>query len=327
MKCGIRVLLALIVLFGVLSTQAAQTNRAFTVSNFSLEGEIDGENITFDLRFSVDDLPRKAQIPLVIGDVAFLEGSFPKGAELVRKDNSYILHMGRQRRGDVVFRFASRPEKKGDWRQTRFSLPSAAIRKLSVICDRNDLDVRFPGALDIQRDQTQKGATRVTAFLGVVEAFEVAWKPEVRRLDSELVVVCDANTIATASVGALRLDTVFSYRIIQGDLRSLSIDIPAVNVIQVRGDDIKEWQIERQQDGSSRLNVVLSRPQESLYRLRVESEMFLPKFPSAFVLPVLAPREVLRTSGFLMIGTDSAIKLAITRASGSSAAGRAAATS
>ena len=44
--------------------------------------------------------------------------------------------------------------------------------------------------------------------------------------------------------------------------------------------------------------------------------MVLPQFPTKFNLPALAPDGMLRTSGFLMIGTDSAIKLQVNKAGG-----------
>jgi len=289
---------------------------AYSISGLSLEGEIDGENIMFDLAFRADINERNVALPLVIGDVAYLEGRIPKNAELTREKDKYLLKFKRGGKEAVSFSFASRAIKEGDWRRTSFYIPVANIRKLSVICDRDDLEVRFPGALDVQRKKTKEGRTQVTAFLGVAGMFEVRWKPEVRKLEAELVVTSDANTIATASVGALRLDTVFTYRIIQGALSKLVLELPDVNVTQVRGEDIQDWRIDRTDKNSPKLVVALSRPKEDLYRLRVESEMILPKFPCEFDLPVLGPEDVIRASGFLMIGTDSAIKLQVEKAGG-----------
>jgi len=296
----------------------------YTVKDFSLTGAIEGENITFSLDFDVE-AEKGVDLPLVVGDVAYLDGTFPKRAELAREGNRYFLRFngdqggfgfGKSREGHVSFEFASRPQKDGDWRQTSFAIPSSSIRKLAVTCDRDDLEVRFPGALRVTRGKSIDGRTQVTAYLGVSGKFEVAWKPEVKKLESELVVSCDANTIATASVGALRLDTVFTYRVIQGMLDKLTLLLPDVNVTQVRGDDIQDWSIDRTDPQNPKLLVSLSRPKEDLYRLQVEGEMVLPEFPCTSDLPVFTPQEVLRTSGFVMIGADSAIKLQITRVAG-----------
>jgi hypothetical protein len=292
-----------------------------TVSDLTLKGEIEGENIVFALSFDVTTTGKDRTLPLVIGDVAYLDGKLPKGAEIVRSGNQYVLKLGRSGwrssgKRAVEFKFASRAIKEGEWRHTRFSIPAASIRRISVVCDRDDLEVRFPGALNIERKKNEAEKSEVTAYLGITDAFQVQWKPEVKKLDSELVVSCDANAIATASVGAVRLDTIFTYRVIQGALKVLELDLPDVSVTQVTGEDIQGWHIDRTDPKRPCLVVALSRAKEDIYRLRVESEMALPKFPSSSTLPVLAPRNVIRTSGFLQLGTDSAIKLQVAKAAG-----------
>lgn len=288
---------------------------SYTVDNLSLTGAIEGENITFSLEFDVE-AEKGSELPLVVGDVAYLDGVLPKYAELAREGDTYFLRFRKDRDGHVAFRFASRPQKNADWRRTGFTIPSSSIRKLAVTCDRDDLEIRFPGALRVTRAKAVDGRTEVTAYLGVSGKFEVAWKPEVKKLESDLVVSCDANTIATASVGALRLDTVFTYRVIQGMLGKLTLQLPDVNVTQVRGEDIQDWSIDRTDPKEPKLLVSLSRPKEDIYRLQVEGEMVLPEFPCTSDLPVFTPESVLRTSGFLMIGADSAIKLQITKVAG-----------
>jgi len=285
------------------------------VSDLELVGEIEGENISFALTFNADVDQRHSRLALVSGDVAYLEGALPRRAELSRDASTYSLEFGRSGKQPVAFSFASRPIKKGEWRHTRFSIPAATVRKLSVICDRNDLEITFPGALDVQKDTTTDGRTRVTAHLGITDVFEVTWKPELRKLDAELAVTCDVNAMAIAGVGAMQLDSIFTYRIIQGSLSELRLTLPDVHVTQVLGPYIQDWRVEATDEGDV-LAVQLSRPQEDVYRLRVLSELLLPSFPAMTTMPVFAPQSVLRTSGFLMLGTDSAIKLQINKASG-----------
>jgi hypothetical protein len=301
----------------LLSSQLVFAQEPVAVSDLALEGEIQGENISFTLNFTAEAKQKNTIMPLIVGDVAYLDGKLPGNTELLREGDRYLLKFTSTRSRSVTCRFASKPIKDGEWRLTSFAIPASSVRKLSVICDRDDLEVKFPGALDIKRQKTKDGKTQVTAFLGVSGKFEVGWKPQIRKLESELAVTCEANTIATASVGALRGDTIYTYRIIQGALGKLSLQLPdVVNITQVYGEDIQDWRIEKGSNGVPHLLIALGRPKEDVYRLRVESEMALPKFPTKFNLPVLAPENVLRTSGFLMIGTDSAIKLQVNKAAG-----------
>ncbi len=290
-----------------------------TVRDFSLAGEIDGENITFKLAFRVDGIEKGTHVPLVSGDVAYIDGDFPRGAELVRQGDGFSLRFDRRiREGrpvDLVFSFASRPERDGEWRQTGFDVPVGTIRELAVTCDRTNLDIEFPGALNTVRSMDEEGRTVVTANLGVGRTFQVRWKPQLKRLAADLVVSCDASTLATAGVGALRLDNVYTFSVIQGEMRELSLDVPDVSVTRVSGDAIQDWRLTGE-EGAQCLKVRLSRPCVDSYELRVEAEKILPAFPCSSVMPVLAPRDVIRTSGFLLVGTDSAIKLQVSKAAG-----------
>ena len=226
-----------------------------------VQGKIEGENIAFDLSFKVDVGRRNTTIPLVAGDVAHLSSDLPRRAELSRQESIFFLTLPSRGKQSVKFQFASGAVKDGEWRQTSFTIPASSIRKLSVICDRDDLEVVFPGALNVQKGKTKDGLTEVTAFLGLSNSFSVRWKPTVKKLSAELVVACDANTIASASIGAMKIDNIFTYRVVQGMLKKLSLELPKnLNVTQVRGEDIQDWLIEDAGKGARRLNVTLSRP-------------------------------------------------------------------
>jgi len=298
------------------STARADVPSGVTVSDLQVTGRIDGENVTFTLSFNADVKQRGTELPLVCGDVAYLGDAFPRDTELVRRGKQMLLRFDARGKQKVSFEFASVPRRDGDWRQTSFAIPDANVRKLTMLCDRDDLEVAFPGALKVDRNATN-GSASVTAYLGVADQFQVRWKPQVRQLDAELVVACDANSIAVARVGALKLDTIFTYRVVQGALNKVSLALPAgLNITQVSGADIREWRIDEDAAKGRTLLVTLSRPQEERYLLRVESELVLPEFPCAFDLPALRPMDVIRTSGFLMMGTDSAIKLLVNKAMG-----------
>jgi len=92
---------------------------------------------------------------------------------------------------------------------------------VTMACDRSDLDVQVPGAMRVA--EAVEGETKtVTAFLAASDAFHVRWKPEVKQLDAALVVSCDANTIAAATVGALHTDTLYTYASSRGRSRPWS---------------------------------------------------------------------------------------------------------
>ncbi len=292
--------------------------QGIVISELDLRGRIEGENVSFTLNLQAD-VPDRSRLTVVEGDVTCLTSAVPRGVELVREGKAYVLVFERHVKEALSLTFASLPAKEGDWRATQFTLPGATVRRVAMLCDRPDLQVEFPGALGVERKKTADGRTEIAASLGVIRSFTVRWKPEVKALTGELAATCDAHTIYSASVGVLRLDSLMTYRVIQGALEKISIALPAeLNVTQVRGQDIREWAVEAATptNAERRLVVTLSRPQEKTYQLGIEAERVLAAFPCKFDLPLPAPQNVLRTSGFLLIGTDSAVKLLVNKSLG-----------
>lgn len=296
-----------------------------TIKDLTVTGQVQGENVSFTLDVTADVLARGARLTLAEGDLVYLEGQLPKGVTVERQGRSYALvfqsggrWFGAPGAQHAVVTFAALAQRQDDWRSATFGIPNATIRQLAMVCDREDLDIQFPGALQVERRKDAAGRSEAVAYLTPGAPFAVRWKPQVRKLQGELAVTCDGRTVAVAGVGALKLDTRFTYRVVQGQLETMVLDVPdAFNVTQVTGEDLREWHLETVPAGAGRrLVAVLSRPKDKTYVLRVEGERVLAAFPCKFDLPVLVPAGVIRASGFLLIGTDSAVKLLAGKAAG-----------
>jgi len=221
----------------------------------------------------------------------------------------------------VAIQFAARPVPvaDGEWRQCEFAVPSSNVRELEVEADRTDLEIQFPEALRVNRE-TIDGRLILTALLGPSRPFIVKWKPKVAELDAKLVLTCEANTVASAGTGAMRMDAVFAFEIAQGRLTELAFNVPAtLSVTQVRGAHIRDWRLEETTDDGvltgRRLIVILNRPVTDMYGLQIFAELPLPAFPAEVDLPVITPEDV-RATGHVSIGTDSAIQLVVKRSAG-----------
>lgn len=295
-----------------------------TIKNLVLTGQVLGENVSFTLDVTADVQKRGARLTLTDGDLVYMEGQLPKGVLIERRGRSYDLvfesgghWFGAPGEQHAVLTFAALATKQDDWRSATFGIPNATIRQLAMVCDRDDLDIQFPGALQVERHKNVAGKTEAVAYLTPGAPFAVRWKPQVRKLEGELAVTCDSRTVVVAGVGALKLDTVFTYRVVQGELSTMALEVPEqFNVTQVTGEDIREWHLETKTGGVRQIAVVLSRPKDKIYALRVEGERVLAAFPCKFDLPVVVPVGVIRASGFLVIGTDSAVKLLAGKAAG-----------
>ena len=287
--------------------------------SFDLKGRIGGENIRFALESGYADQARGESLEVLRGEVALTEARLPRHTELRRDGDAFrIVRTGGWRAGEgrVRLAFAVRTVADGDWRQAQFRVPVLPVRSVAVTADRPGLEIRFPGGRGLQRQPDADGRDTVTVHLDTNPLFEVFWKPEIRRVASELVATCDINTIVTASPGMLRFDSIYAYSIAQGQMSELSLTLPDVNILRVTGADIQDWRIDRTESAAPRLRITLGRPQRGEYRLQVEYDRALPAFPCTLGLPVLAPQGVIRAGGQLLLGTDSAVKLQVAAASG-----------
>ncbi|MAE61261.1 MAG: hypothetical protein CMJ49_07875 [Planctomycetaceae bacterium] len=232
---------------------------------------------------------------------------------------AYHMRLQKSGRFDVHATFAARAKRLDDatWREATFTVPHARVRRIEVVCDRTDLEVQFPNAMRVERRITNDQLI-LTALLGGEHPFIVRWKPQVQKLDAKLVLASDANVIATIQPGVMRLDTAMSYDISQGQASQIRLSVPTdLNITQVRGEHIRSWALGQSLGGGTRvLTIDLNRPQTHRYALHVLAERALPDLPGELNVPVLQPLGVMRASGHVAIGTNSAIQLLVEHTSG-----------
>jgi hypothetical protein len=304
----------------LLATSAASSAAAASWNGFALDGAVTGDNAAFVLQLDLKDLARGESIDVVRGAIAVRSAELPAGVALMREDDALRLTLApgstRTRSGRVIVRFAARTTVSNDWRCAVFALPVLPVRRVTITADQPNLQIEIPRAANSVTRRDPEGRPTTDANLALTPDFAVLWKPEIRQADSELVATCDIHTVASASPGTLRVDTIFSYRVAQGQLAELLFDVPDVNIVSVTGADIQDWRIDRTDPARSRLRVQLARPRRDDYRLGVVCERALASFPCQSDIPVLVPLNVIRAGGSLMLGTDSAVKLQVADSTG-----------
>ncbi len=299
--------------FSMLAQDAAAQ---VTVRSLELQGVIRDDNAVFELTFNAQVAQAADRLLLLEGEVAVIEFEPPPGVALERDGDRFVLRFEDRGRNEIAIRFAARAARLAeDWREVRFALPDALVRRVAVTGDRPDIEIAFEGVLP---DVVEEGDQPVFGgLLKPQQTFAMRWQYRARKLEGELVASCDANTIAIARVGVLRTDTLLTVHIAQGELREILLEIPeTLNVTQVRGVDIREWRQESKTEDTRLLRVTLNRPKDTVYHLGIDAEIVLPEFPATFDFPVLVPQQMIRTGGALLVGTDSAVRLIVGRIAG-----------
>ena len=287
------------------------------IESLDLTGRIQDENIIFTLTVEAESDARKATLDLVGGAVALMAENTSRHVSIAREADRLTAVLSRKGSHHVEIEFASLVSTNVEWRTTSFTLPEAIVRRLSVQADDAEFEIAFPGALRVHREEAGEGMTRIEAFLPGAAPFVVQWQPRVRDLEGALVASCDATVIANATVGAVHLDSTVRYTVAQGEMRTLRFDVPEpLRITRIDGADILAWRLESDGGNGRVLVVELNRATVDAYALRIQAERLLPDFPCTIDLPYVTPADVLRTSGFLYLGTDQAIKLAVDGAQG-----------
>jgi hypothetical protein len=312
------VLVALFLLPGLSAPAHGETD----VSNAAVYADIDGENLTFLVRFDITTHQKGQWVDVAVGDVVLDGVRSPGGGYTVVYDperKAYRMGFASKGSRTVELTLAARPVPFGDtgWREAGFEMPASRVRELELTSDSLDLEVELLGAVRVKR-RAEEGKLRITGVQGADRRFAVLWKPSVQELDAELAFATELNTIANVQIGALRLDTLIVYDVAQGHLDNLSIKTPkGLSITQVLGNDIRDWRIERTaDDGPDILRVTLNRPQTGRYGLQVVGEASVRTFPTESGLPVIEPVGGTRAGGRLAVGTDSAISLVVKQAGG-----------
>lgn len=308
--------LLLLALFGFGSPNVP-TRAPVEIRELSAEGRIEGENLTFDLTFTARVNVAGSVLRLVTGNAALMDAPPEIFEDLQITPAGLMLRCPDRGERRVSLRVVVKQTRDGDAWVSQLVLPEANLRRVTVRSEPVDLDVRLDQALDVRRERLASGGTLVSAALAPGRPLALRWQPRVTRLAGDLVVECDANLIVAARAGALRLDSLYAFRIVQGQLNRLTFDVPEGDTItQVRGADVREWTVGPRDGGGRVLAVTLSRPQEKAYQLHVEHERPLPPLPCELALSPLAPREVFRASGFVLVGADGALRLVVKKAAG-----------
>jgi hypothetical protein len=291
------------------------TRLPMEIRSLVADGRIEGDNLTFDINFTAQVNVAGTVLRLVSGNGSLMDAPDEVFKDLEITPEGLMLRCPERGERKVSLRVVAKQAREGDAWTSLLILPEANLRRVTLRSDQADLDVRLDRALDVKRERRAAGGTLVSAALPPGRPLALRWQPRVTRLAGDLVVECDANIVAAARAGALRLDSLYAFRIVQGLLHKLSFDVPeGETVTQVRGADVREWTVAPGEGGRRVLTVVLSRPQEKAYQLQVEHERPLPPLPCELTLTPLAPRDTFRASGFVLVGADGAMRLVVKRA-------------
>ena len=282
----------------------------------SLDGRIEKGNLLFDLNIKMKAGNDGIPVELLSGDVVLIEDNLGQQGKLIQENKKLLVKF--DKKSDISFKLTFAVKKnleKGQYRAS-FKIPDYQIRPLTFNGGKEKIDFKFHSVLKVEEEQQKSGDKLYKGFLTLGDSFSMSWKPRVEKLEKELSLICQVYSVANIGVGNLKLSSVFDYRVVQGTASQLLIKVPKnLSVTRVVNNNIRDWQLLKKGEENF-LEVNLKKAVSGQFGLLLEGESAIKEFPAEAKLEIPVPQNVIRASGFLAVGTDSAIKLLVNKTEG-----------
>lgn len=290
--------------------------RTHSLAKAAFVGEVrteDGEptGAVLDATFRVDVHEGKGflKVPLLQGDVAVMSATLDgRPAPIVLDGSQYALVTDRKGSFDVVVRLAALVTSTSGDNSFSFGLVPAGATTLDLALPGTEpLDVEVSGAKLVSREAKQ-GRTHLVAAVPSSGRLAVSWRRDIRRDDAGQAeqprVYADVHTLVGLGDGLARATTTVRHTILFAGVRALSYDLPdGAVVLDAKGTGLRSWRIDEKGD----LAVDLSFAAEGAWNLTVELER--PFRPGAVDLPLLVPKGVERTKGYVGVVADGGLEV------------------
>ncbi len=301
-----------------IAAQPPAAGGAPAIDQVQVTGHIEGPHLTVTVDFEVQTKEAARRTILVQGDATLAETKDYSSLSYDPNGKAYVMTFAQAGRhhANASFVVRSTTEPNSPWRQVVLGVPNGRMCRIRMTANQPDLEVQLPGALKVER-RIEQGQLVVEGLLGPREPLQVRWKPQVQMAEAKAVWSSQGNTIVDIRADAVRIDAVLDFQIAQGRIDTLTLNVPAaLSVTGVQGAFIRTWTVGDAVNGMRPLRVDLSRAQDKEYHLRLQAEAATGKMPLTVPVAAIEPTGGIRSSGHLVVGTNSALQLVVQDSAG-----------
>lgn len=294
--------------------QQAEPVAAVTLTDFSLSGDLSGEQANFTLRATANvEGAQGGSLDLISGAVALTEvGPHPKW-ELRAESGRYVAVFPKRGFYPVTVKFSAAVRQNAGWSAVDFQVAPSALQPVVLRGLAADTMFDFSGAA-----RTQRVGSNFVSSLSGDGAVRLAWKEARKEDEGKLFYAAEMVSQINVSPGLLRQHALFDFKIMQGELSQLSVRLHgAGEVTRVQGEQVLSWKVIPGTDAASRLLVVqLNQAQKERFALQVQTETTLGAFPQTSEVLHLQPEGATRFAGCLRVANEGAVRLEVAQATG-----------
>ncbi|MBK1833790.1 hypothetical protein [Roseibacillus ishigakijimensis] len=270
----------------------------------SLRGTVteEGGRARFQLRGQVVASQDGVELPLLKGSAAVGELPEVAGLRFFLRGDTYFVEVAQAGSYPLTLTFlAPLLSQEAGWGMD-FTIPAATLLPVEL---RGLSEVTFPAG---QTLLPQAEGEKWLAYLPAGGRFQLAWQKALPASEGALLFSSQAEVDVEVGAGLLRQESDFSFRILQGEMSSLQLELSGPGeVLAVTGPDLLSW--ERNEEG---LVVALREARTGSVSLQVTSQLALGAFPVEASPLQLTPGAAVSHSGHLRVRDGGAVHLQVT---------------
>ncbi|MFC1705346.1 hypothetical protein ACFL59_00810 [Planctomycetota bacterium] len=270
------------------------------------KGVVEGDVARLEVRYAIESLKKGwAELRLPLRKVAVESVKLSSEEALfVARDGAYTVYLPRPGAYEIALTVSVRVVKKPGKKTIELGIPQAAVSRLELTIPEEDIRVDIQPSLVVTQTTTEATSTRVLAFLGNAADVSVSWMPPPGKVAEEGAILFSRQAMrAYLGERILRITTEVDYEVLRGDVDTLRLSMPKdTRILSVKGDNMREWAPE-----GDLLTVRLHGPIKKSYKLTLSFERILDKTPDTLSVPFPRALDVLRESGWVVLGHDEGL--------------------
>ncbi len=284
-----------------------------------LTGELtaDGKSIVFHFTGKARVSESNARLRVLSGNAAFsqLPEATDYRLELIHLDADAAYDLVFPSKGefpvDLTF-VAGVTTPDANWRSVDLTVAASAVVPLKLTGFASELEFRRePDSLvPLPTNKAWSG------FLPATGRVHLQWKDAQSASEGKLFFTTSAKVEAQVGPGLLRQDHQLNYQVLQGQLKSLSIQVLGPGeIIDVQGSNLVGWTVNGE-GAEQTLEITLSQPISGESQVRVLSQTPLDTFPVRINGMRLRPIGTIRHAGFLRVASLGSVRVDATNLQG-----------
>ncbi len=293
--------------------------RSVVITAADYTGTLDGRIVRMHADYSIRVLRDGwTEFPLQLTGVVITGVEFTgrsKQAVILPRDNGYALAFERAGEYQVRVTFTMPLHEDNAHSVVGLHIPQSTFSTMRLELPLKAVELREQDQLYITVEQHRGDRLTLVAALGSRRHVDMRWltKPTRATAHVEPIVHGTTHTLLEFDADLVRWHSVVQYQIARGEINQFTLRLPkGVNLVNVRGPGIDDWNIQSTEGEERQLVVQLNRPlRDENYRLILEGEQRVETDVERYLTPVLALESVQRDHGIVAIASSGVSELAV----------------